>query len=263
MATFRPFTILNLDSREEKVGTSLSNPSEARLAVFLIEQLKQFSRGLSTKSRIAVITPYAQQSRLLQQTFADTLGQGYDKFVEVNTVDAYQGREANIVIFSAVRASGSSGIGFLSDVRRMNVALTRAKHFLFVIARVASIVQNPYWRDLVEHARETKAVVHVPMTRMRGTYDFGMVSNWKTEEPDPNARPSAVAMSSAALISSGSALGGPGGAPNSRPTDPRQKNNRPMDPRQKDPRPKDPRQKPAPAPPPPPPGRPKDPRMRK
>ena len=45
----------------------------------------------------------------------------------------------------------------------MNVALTRAKHFLFVIARCESIVVNPYWRDLVHHARENEAVVRVPM----------------------------------------------------------------------------------------------------
>lgn len=187
VANFNPFTILNLDSKEEKVGTSLSNPTEARLAVFLFEQLKQFSRGIATKSRIAIITPYAQQSRLLKQTFADSIGPDFEKFVEVNTVDAFQGREANIVIFSAVRASGSKGIGFLSDVRRMNVALTRAKNFLFVIARVESIIQNPYWKDLVEHARETSAVVHVPAMRSRGNFDFGMVSNWQCESPGLNA----------------------------------------------------------------------------
>jgi senataxin len=187
VAMFRPFTILNLDSREEKAGTSMSNPAEAQLAVYLFQQLKQFSRGLSTKSRVAVITPYAQQSRLLKQTFADALGPTYDKAVEVNTVDAFQGREANIVIFSAVRASGSRGVGFLADVRRMNVALTRAKHFLFVIARVESIVQNPYWNDLVQHARQTGAVVHVPVHRNRGSYDFGMVSSWHSEAADPRA----------------------------------------------------------------------------
>jgi len=55
-----------------------------------------------------------------------------------------------------VRASGNKTIGFLSDVRRMNVALTRAKHFLFVIARVKSIVVNAYWSQLVSHAREKK-----------------------------------------------------------------------------------------------------------
>ena len=86
--------------------------------------------------------------------------------MEVNTVDAFQGREANIVIFSCVRAAGSHGIGFLSDVRRMNVALTRAKFFLFVIARCKSIVVNPYWRELVDHARDTHAVVPVHMTTM-------------------------------------------------------------------------------------------------
>lgn len=88
---------MNLDSKEEKKGTSLSNPTEARLAVYLVEQLKTFSRGLSTESRIAVITPYAQQSRLLQQTFADALGPSFEKFIEVNTVDAYQGREGKHV----------------------------------------------------------------------------------------------------------------------------------------------------------------------
>lgn len=77
------------------------------------------------------------------------------------------GREANIVIFSCVRAAGSKGIGFLSDVRRMNVALTRAKNFLFVIARCSSIVVNPYWRDLVDHARETDAVIGVPFSGSR------------------------------------------------------------------------------------------------
>ena len=182
--TFQPLTILDLDSKEERGGTSLSNSAEAQLAVFLYEKLKEMSDGLSSKSRVAVITPYAQQARLLRKSFTDALGQRYTDFVEVNTVDAFQGREANIVIFSAVRAAGSHGIGFLSDVRRMNVALTRAKHFLFVIARCQSIVVNPYWNDLVEHARETKAVVRVPMTQNRGPMrmDFGSPTTWPLEQ---------------------------------------------------------------------------------
>merc|ERR1740121_867709 len=77
-----------------------------------------------------------------------------------------------IVIFSCVRVAGSKGIGFLSDVRRMNVALTRAKHFLFVIARCSSITVNPYWRDLVDHARETEAVIKVPFTGSRQSFSF-------------------------------------------------------------------------------------------
>jgi senataxin len=188
---FQPLTILDLDSKEERGGTSLSNAAEARLAVYLYQQLKVVTRGISASSRVAVITPYAQQMRLLRQSFSEALGPKFADAVEVNTVDAFQGREANIVIFSAVRAAGSRGIGFLSDVRRMNVALTRAKHFLFVIARCESISVNPYWRDLVQHARETKAVVRVPMCgNGRGT-SFGELSSWTLEQPpvtDPRKR---------------------------------------------------------------------------
>ncbi len=103
--------------------------------------------------------------------------------MEVSSVDAFQGREANIVIFSCVRAAGSRGIGFLSDVRRMNVALTRAKSFLFVIARCSSITVNPYWRDLVEHARETEAVIPVPFSGARQSFSFPDLSTLKAIEP--------------------------------------------------------------------------------
>ena len=77
-------------------------------------------------------------------------------------MDSFQGRESPIVILSCVRASpAGGGIGFLSDVQRMNVALTRAKHFLFVIAKCQSIIVNPYWRDLVGHALEKGSVLKV------------------------------------------------------------------------------------------------------
>lgn len=83
-----------------------------------------------------------------------------------STVDAFQGREACIVIYSCVRAGGKgSGIGFLSDVQRMNVALTRAKNYLFVIARRRSIMVNPYWRDLVGFAKDKNAIINIPINR--------------------------------------------------------------------------------------------------
>ena len=194
--SFRSFMILDLDSTEERSewGTSLSNRSEALLAVYLFQQLNQWSHGVSTRSRVAVITPYAEQRRLLNRLFEAYLGPRYTDVVEVNTVDGYQGREASVVIFSAVRADIHSGIGFLADVRRMNVALTRAKHFLFVIARCRSIVVNPYWGDLVQHARETQAVLRVPLRASPPVVVdaslatqpllpvFGVPQEWKYEE---------------------------------------------------------------------------------
>ena len=185
---FQPFTVLDLDSKEERGGTSLSNSTEADLALYLYDSLKKISNGLSATSRVAVITPYAQQANLLRRKFGDLLGENYAKFVEVNTVDAFQGREAKIVIFSAVRAAGSHGIGFLSDVRRMNVALTRAKNFLFVIARCKSITVNPYWKDLVEHARDTNAVVTVPILQgpKKGRTQFSPFDEWGRKRDLPS-----------------------------------------------------------------------------
>ena len=118
----------------------------------------------------------------MRRTFSSSLGAGYERFVEISSVDAFQGREANIVIFSCVRAAGSKGIGFLSDVRRMNVALTRSKHFLFVIANTRSITVNPYWRDLVSHAREKEAVIQVPYSGSR-SYSFPDLSTLKAMPP--------------------------------------------------------------------------------
>eukprot|EP00934_Nitzschia_sp_Nitz4_P006233 Nitzschia sp. Nitz4//scaffold22_size323478//256035//262777//NITZ4_000575-RA/size323478-processed-gene-0.482-mRNA-1//-1//CDS//3329543139//6223//frame0 len=175
----QPFTVLDLDSTEERGGTSLSNSAEAELALFLYSSLNRITKGMSSQSRVAIVTPYSQQVGLLKRIFRGQLGDGFERFVEINTVDAFQGREANIVIFSAVRAAGSKGIGFLSDVRRMNVALTRAKHFLFVIARTQSIVVNPYWKDLVEHARENNSVVQV---KQIGAVEIVLVDQDITEE---------------------------------------------------------------------------------
>ena len=172
----KPLTIFDLDSAEERVGTSLSNPFEASMALHLHRSLARETYHMSTKSCVAVITPYAQQAALLRRIFSQ------ENNVEVHTVDSFQGKESDIIIFSAVRASGSRGVGFLSDVRRMNVALTRAKHFLFIIARCDSIIVNPYWKDLVNNAREANAVIRVPVTG-RNHNNFIKLCNMKPVRP--------------------------------------------------------------------------------
>lgn len=109
-----------------------------------------------------------------------------------STVDAFQGREADVVIYSCVRATGKcdggSGIGFLSDVQRMNVALTRARHFLFVITRRRSIMVNPYWRKLVEYARVNNALLQVPL--LVPMMDEKKLGSWSSNSgPLPNTTP--------------------------------------------------------------------------
>jgi hypothetical protein len=231
--TFSPFVMLDLDSQETRSGgPSLSNASEAQLAVYLVEQLRLMTGGASSSlaGRIAVISPYAEQCKLLHRSFERALGPRYESVVEVNTVDAFQGREANIVIFSAVRAAGSHGIGFLADVRRMNVALTRAKFFLFVIARCQSIVVNPYWSDLVKHAQETGAVLKVPMVGRGARSSFGHPLSWKLDVPpgyvagalpDPAATQQATQQALEPIPEKSS-----GAFMRTRPSDPRKKSDR-------------------------------------
>ena len=162
---FQPLTILDLDSTEDRTGTSLTNRREAELALQLYRTIDRETDGLLAKSRVAVITPYSQQCSLLKRMFEQNYGSPYATRVHVSTIDAFQGNEAGVVIYSCVRASGSKGIGFLGDVQRMNVALTRAKHYLFVIARRRSIMVNPYWRELVGYARSQKALIEVPCVK--------------------------------------------------------------------------------------------------
>ena len=67
-----------------------------------------------------------------------------DHDIEINTVDAYQGREKDIIIMNCVRSEGD--LGFLRDYRRMNVAITRPRHFLFVIGNSGALEADPIWK---------------------------------------------------------------------------------------------------------------------
>lgn len=118
-----------------------------------------------------VITPYKQQLKVLRDRFVHNLGSTKAMDIEFNTVDGFQGREVDILILSTVRASGqdsnnkgkrnniSSGhIGFVADVRRMNVALTRAKFSLWIVGNASTLQQNSHWGALLENAKDRDVV---------------------------------------------------------------------------------------------------------
>lgn len=85
--------------------------------------------------------------------------------VEINTVDGYQGREKDVVILTTVR-SERSGVGFLSDTRRMNVALTRARTGLYVVGDEKTLLINPHWKALIDQAKASSSFLSVstPLT---------------------------------------------------------------------------------------------------
>ncbi|TKA67128.1 hypothetical protein B0A49_09282 [Cryomyces minteri] len=134
-------------------GHSLINLAEIDVAMHLFERLTKDFKTYDFTNKIGVITPYKSQLRELKDRFSRRFGQGIFETVEFNTTDAFQGRESEIIIFSCVRASPAGGIGFLQDIRRMNVGLTRAKSSLWVLGNSQSLVRGEFWRKLVEDAQ--------------------------------------------------------------------------------------------------------------
>ena len=133
---------------------SKSNPQEAQFTMMLIEAFCYLcSCDLQTfKNKIAVITPYKGQARRLVSEF-DKLRRklGCDsRDIAINTVDAFQGQERDIVIFNCVRSNKHGSIGFLKDLRRLNVAITRPKHFLFVIGNSQTLRGDKLWKAMIE-----------------------------------------------------------------------------------------------------------------
>jgi superfamily I DNA and/or RNA helicase len=122
---------------------SLENPGEAEVIIARARAL--LIAGLAAE-QIAVITPYRAQAARMAPML-EPLG------VEVDTVDAFQGREAEAVLVSCVRSNTEGRLGFLTDLRRMNVALTRAKVHAFVVGDSATLGQHPFYGALIERAQ--------------------------------------------------------------------------------------------------------------
>lgn len=154
-ALLGPYRFFDVQGQHQAAskGHSLINLAEIDVAMALFERLTADFKDCDFKGKIGIITPYKSQLRELKERFSRKHGQAVSDTVEFNTTDAYQGRESEIIIFSCVRASPAGGIGFLQDIRRMNVGLTRAKSSLWVLGNSQSLERGEYWRKLVEDAR--------------------------------------------------------------------------------------------------------------
>ncbi|MEZ0539778.1 AAA domain-containing protein [Fibrella arboris] len=142
---------------EEKLaGTSSTNPEEAALVVrhltAMVTQLGQFYTSVNFPS-IAVISPYKQQLAVLNEQLSHVPDlQPYVAFISVNTIDSFQGQERDIVYISMTRSNDRGDIGFLSDIRRMNVAMTRARKKLIIIGDSGTLASDPFYAGFITHA---------------------------------------------------------------------------------------------------------------
>lgn len=121
---------------------STRNPRQAERVAAEVRRL--LSRGLEPRD-VAVIAAYDAQVRLLRELLAPERAAG----LEVGTVDGFQGREKEAVVVDTVRSNDRGEIGFLADTRRMNVALSRARRFLLVVADSATLGGHRYYADFL------------------------------------------------------------------------------------------------------------------
>jgi predicted DNA helicase len=139
-----------LDETREQEQSSIENPGTAGLVAW---KVRTFIRAGVKAYQIGVIAPYSAQVARLGIELSEEVEAG----LEIDSVDGFQGREKEVIIFDAVRSNSNSEIGFLSDQRRLNVALTRAKRKLVVVADAASLSIDPNWSSFFDHAMEIGA----------------------------------------------------------------------------------------------------------
>jgi ATP-dependent RNA/DNA helicase IGHMBP2 len=143
---------------EKQAGTSVVNPEEAALLIKHLTRLAVSLDRLNPFPSIAIISPYKEQVRVINEQLADSAElQSYIIYISVNTVDSFQGQERDVVYISLVRSNNEGEIGFLSDIRRMNVAMTRARKKLVVIGDSATLTRLPFYADFVSYAEKLNA----------------------------------------------------------------------------------------------------------
>ncbi len=135
------------DEQLEPEGESRFNPEEAAVVGRQVRALLE--RGVPA-AEVAVITPYGAQVRRLRESLAIA-------GLEIDSVDGFQGREKEVVVVSLVRSNRENDIGFLADVRRMNVALTRARRKLIVVGDSATLGAHPFYQRLFAYFEEIGA----------------------------------------------------------------------------------------------------------
>ncbi|EJD43040.1 P-loop containing nucleoside triphosphate hydrolase protein [Auricularia subglabra TFB-10046 SS5] len=167
--------VVFLDHRhgEARRDRSRVNVGEARLVCDVVEDLLLQNEDLVGRE-IGVIAPYAAQISLLERVLGENRERWVDALgserradeveaIEVKTVDGFEGREKEVIIFSTVRNNGAGQIGFLADRRRLNVGLTRAKRGLFVAGSVRTLgtEKSGVWARYVEYLRARSLVVRL------------------------------------------------------------------------------------------------------
>ena len=146
-----------MDCNEEFVGESFGRINKAE-ALLSIEELKKYitkigkERLLEERIDFGLISPYKAQVQYLRQLVKkDAFFKPFRSLITINTVDGFQGQERDVILISLVRANEDGQIGFLNDLRRMNVAITRARMKLIILGDASTLTKHPFYKKLYEY----------------------------------------------------------------------------------------------------------------
>ena len=139
---------------------SISNASEARLTLLALRAYYEMigkERILSERLDVGIISPYRAQVQLLRRMVKkEEFFKPFRSLITINTVDGFQGQERDIIVISLVRSNDEGQIGFLRDLRRMNVAITRARMKLIILGDRSTLCRHPFYRKLWEYIQGLK-----------------------------------------------------------------------------------------------------------
>ena len=147
---------------EGATGTSISNASEAHLTMLALQayfELIGKERVMEERLDVGIISPYRAQVQLLRSLLRkQEFFKPFRRLITVNTVDGFQGQERDIIVISLVRSNDEGQIGFLRDLRRMNVAITRARMKVIILGDRNTLTRHPFYRKLWQYVQSLKVV---------------------------------------------------------------------------------------------------------
>ncbi|KAK8522687.1 hypothetical protein V6N13_115645 [Hibiscus sabdariffa] len=152
---FGPYSFLNVCGREESdgVGHSLRNMIEVAVVQKLVQTLFNAWKRSRTRVSVGIISPYSAQVVSIQEKLGRKYENGDGFAVKVKSVDGFQGGEEDIIIISTVRSNRTGAIGFVSNSQRTNVALTRARHCLWIVGDGRTLSEREsVWKGLIRYA---------------------------------------------------------------------------------------------------------------
>ena len=147
----------DLNFKEQFVGESYGRINKAEAELTLLTLAEYFTkigkqRVLGDSIDVGIISPYRAQVQYLKKLIKKyELFKPYRRLISVNTVDGFQGQERDVILISLVRSNDEGQIGFLKDLRRMNVAMTRARMKLIILGNKDTMTQHPFYKKLWEY----------------------------------------------------------------------------------------------------------------